>query len=78
MGKVPKVAGPTRFGADAAHSETAEGLAVHQGAGALSVYIKVSYAKISFRLCKVSGASGKDGSGKRKGCIVRDVQRLIE
>ena len=76
--ELEEVIRPARLGTDTRHLETAERLALHQGAGDTPVKIQVSDPEFSAGLSQVMGASTKYPTGERKLGGIGQVNGLVK
>jgi len=76
--ELEEVIRPARLGTDTRHLETAERLALYQGAGDTPVKIQVSDSEISASLLQVMGASTEYPAGERKLSGIGQVNGLVK
>ena len=66
------------FGADAAHLEAAEGLAVDDGSGDLAVDVEIADAELTADAGDVGGAAGEQAAGEGVLGAVGDFESFVQ
>ena len=76
--KLHQIIRTARLTANAAHSETAERLSLHDGSGDLTVQVQVAHVKIIADTFQCSRAATVDAASQCVACVIGDAQCFVK